>query len=129
MNIVLIEGHLSSAPRHRDLPSGSVLHSYEVSTCDDGVTRSVPVVWLDPVRAPNFSDGDQVVVVGSIRRRFFRAGGAVASRTEVEAELVVRPGSARAGRACAAAVAVASAAPDPPGTSSGATHVGSPGGR
>jgi len=105
MNIVLIEGHLSSAPRRRDLPSGSALHSYEVSTSDGGVTRSVPVVWLDPVRPPSLSTGDHVVVVGSIRRRFFRAGGAVASRTEVEAELVVRPGSARARRACAEAVA------------------------
>ena len=107
MNIVLIEGQLSSDPRRRDLPSGSALHSYEVSTRDGGVTRSVPVVWIDPVRPPRLSDGDHVVVIGSIRRRFFRAGGAVASRTEVEAEVVARPGSARARKACAAAVAAA----------------------
>ena len=118
MNIVLLEGHLSSDPRRRDLPSGSALHAYEVSTRDGRVTRSVPVVWVDPVRPPRLSDGDHVVVVGSIRRRFFRAGGAVASRTEVEAEVVARPGSARARRACAEAVA--STMPDRPETQPGA---------
>ena len=34
--------------------------------------------------------GDEVVVVGRVRRRFFRAGGATASRVEVEAEVVAR---------------------------------------
>lgn len=104
MNIVVIQGHLSSDPRQRDLPSGSILHAYEVSTRDGGVTRSVPVVWLDPVRPPRFAEGDEVIVIGSVRRRFFRAGAAVASRTEVEAEVVTRPGSARADRARVAVV-------------------------
>ena len=96
---MVIEGRLSSAPRQRELPSGSTLHAYEVSTRTDGVTRSVPVVWVDAVRPPRVTDGDDVLVVGAVRRRFFRAGGAVASRTEVEAEVVARVGSGRAARA------------------------------
>jgi single-strand DNA-binding protein len=104
MNVVLIEGRLSSDPRQRGLPSGSVLHSYEVSTSDGGATRSVPVVWVDPARPPRLVAGDRVVVVGSVRRRFFRAGGAVASRTEVEAGTVARAGSARARRAVVGAL-------------------------
>ena len=103
MNIVVIEGRLSSEPRERELPSGSTLHAYEVSTRSDGVTRSVPVVWVDASRPPKVTDGDEVVVVGAVRRRFFRAGGTVASRTEVEAEVVARAGSGRAARAWRAA--------------------------
>jgi single-strand DNA-binding protein len=105
MNFVIIEGRLSSEPRIRELPSGSALHAFEVSTDDGAVTRSVPVVWLDPVRPPKLGAGDRVVAVGAVRRRFFRAGGAVASRTEVEAEVVARAGSARSQRARAAALA------------------------
>jgi single-strand DNA-binding protein len=110
MNIVMIEGRLSSGPRCRELPSGSALHSFEVSTSDGEVTRSVPIVWLDPVRPPKLGEGDRVVVIGAVRRRFFRAGEAVASRTEVEAEVVARLGSARSRRAAAAALASAEAA-------------------
>jgi len=99
MNVVMIQGRLSSDPRQSDLPSGSTLHAYEVSTRSDGVTRSVPVVWVDASRPPAVTEGDDVVVVGSVRRRFFRAGGATASRTEVEAEVVARAGSKRAANA------------------------------
>ena len=49
----------------------------------------------DPPMAPETLDrviirfaGDEVVVVGRARRRFFRAGGATASRTEVVAAQV-----------------------------------------
>jgi single-strand DNA-binding protein len=40
--------------------------------------------------------GDEVVVVGTVRRRFFRAGGATQSRTEVLADKVVRASRTRA---------------------------------
>ena len=35
------------------------------------------------------------MVVGAVRRRFFRAGGATASRVEVEAAVVARAGDRR----------------------------------
>lgn len=92
MNIVVLRGTLSSEPRERTLPSGTNVMNWEVTTRSDAETRSVPVQWDDPPKAAlAFNEGDDVVILGSIRRRFFRAGGATASRTEVVAELAVKP--------------------------------------
>ena len=73
------------------LPSGSTLVVLQVTTrTDDGVTTSVPVVVWDPPTATELLDvGDEVVVVGRVRRRFFRTGAGSASRVEIEAEQVV----------------------------------------
>lgn len=91
MNIVLLRGTLSSEPTTRDLPSGSRVVNYEVTTrSDDGPACSVPVAWFDPpASAPGLSEGSEVVVAGQVRRRFFRTGGSTASRTEVVATAVV----------------------------------------
>jgi single-strand DNA-binding protein len=52
--------------------------------------ESVPVVWFDaPPRAMNLDVDQEVLVVGRVRRRFFRSGGATQSRTEVVAEEVL----------------------------------------
>ncbi len=100
LNMAIIRGSLSSPPRRRSLPSGSEMVSYEITATDsDGNRRSVPVVWIDPSRPPGLESGDEVVAVGCVRRRFFRAGGSTQSRTEVEASLVVRAGSPRAVKA------------------------------
>jgi len=96
MNITILRGHLSSDPRPRDLPSGDEIINYEVSTLDpDGRRQGVPVVWYVQGRTPRLQKGDEVVVVGEVRRRFFRAGGFTQSRTEVVASLVVAPNSKR----------------------------------
>jgi single-strand DNA-binding protein len=89
MNIVVLRGSLSSEPQLRTLASGSLLCSLEVTTrTSDGVS-SVPVAWFDPPTVPTFDAGSEVVIVGSVRRRFFRAGGATQSRTEVVATQVL----------------------------------------
>jgi single-strand DNA-binding protein len=80
-NVVVLHGHVSSAPRSRELPSGSTLLQLELTTRADGVTASVPVVWFDPTATVD--DGDEIVVVGHVRRRFFQAAGTTQSRTEV----------------------------------------------
>jgi single-strand DNA-binding protein len=50
----------------------------------------VPVSWLAPsVPALTWASGTDVLVVGRVRRRFFRAGGVTQSRTEVVASAVV----------------------------------------
>jgi hypothetical protein len=68
----------------------------------DGPDETVPVAWFDPPSGgPELRAGDRVVVTGRVRRRFFRAGGATASRTEVLAEEVL---STRRRRAVGAAV-------------------------
>jgi len=88
-NIAIVRGVLTRDPSIRDLPSGSVVVNYELSsTSRSGERRSVPVAWTDPSRPPALKSGDEVVVVGSVRRRFFRAGGSTQSRTEVVADLV-----------------------------------------
>ena len=91
VNVVVLAGRLSRPPELRALPSGDALAAYEVTVARlEGPAESVPVVWYTPpARADRFSAGDDVVVVGRVRRRFFRAGGATASRTEVVAATVV----------------------------------------
>ena len=91
MNLSVVTGHLSRPPEHRTLPSGEELVSYDLSVAgpDDRV-ESVPVAWPSaPASAADLAVGDAVLVVGRIRRRFFRAGGATQSRTEVVATSVV----------------------------------------
>lgn len=85
-NLVVLVGTLSSPPRPRSLPSGSWLVDFDVTTRGGTGTCSVPVAWPDPgARADRLDEGSPVVVVGYVRRRFFRAGGVTASRTEVVA--------------------------------------------
>lgn len=95
MNIVVLRGVLSSDPKMRVLPSGDELITYEVTTEVGEGVASVPVAWLTPRRPPAVGVGDAIVVIGHARRRFYRAGGGAASRTEVVASTVVKPGSRR----------------------------------
>ena len=95
-NLVVLRGTLSSEPRTRELPSGSVLSQFDITTRDAGGTQSVPVAWFDPPSSgADWEAGAELIVLGSVRRRFFRAGGTTQSRTEVVAEKVV---AARRGR-------------------------------
>ena len=108
MNIVALSGRLSRPPEERTLASGTRMMSLQVTV--DGVgenarAESVPVAWFDPTSgALDLDQGDPVVVIGRVRRRFFRAGSATQSRTEVVAERVVP-----AGRPAAVRTAMASA--------------------
>ncbi|MCU0260224.1 MAG: hypothetical protein MUE78_04320 [Ilumatobacteraceae bacterium] len=92
VNLVVLHGRVSSPPRVVELPSGSVLHQIELTTRGDEVA-TVPVAWFDPT--DHLEEGAEVIVVGQVRRRFFRAGGVTASRTEVVAERVIRAGRRR----------------------------------
>ena len=90
MNIVILRGVLSRPAEQRMLPSGDVIVAYEVRIAhEDGPADSVPVVWSAPVGRGLHDAGEEVVVTGRVRRRFYRAGGATQSRTEVVAEGVV----------------------------------------
>jgi single-strand DNA-binding protein len=89
-NLVVLRGTLSSETRTRELPSGSVLSQFDVTTRDADGTQSVPVAWFDPpASVGELEAGAELVVLGSVRRRFFRAGGVTQSRTEVVAAKVV----------------------------------------
>jgi len=94
-NIVVLCGTVTAAPVHRDLPSGGVVVQFDVRTDPGaaGPTRSVsvPVAWTDPPAAAlrPVTAGTEVVVAGTVVRRFFRVGGATQSRTEVVPDAVV----------------------------------------
>src|SRR5687768_11220382 len=98
MNLAVLTGRLSRPAETRALPSGDVLVDLQVTVDSDGTraAESVPVVWPDPpARGRELDTGDEVLVVGRVRRRFFRAGGVTTSRTEVVAQHVLRPRQAK----------------------------------
>lgn len=104
MNIVVLVGRLSSAPRQTQLPSGDERWAFELSCESDptspvpsasvageSVTLSVPVAVAAPIAGiEQFDTGTELVVAGVVRRRFYRVGGVTNSRTEVVAQSVVQ---------------------------------------
>ncbi len=92
INLAIVRGRLTRPAEQRVLPSGDRVMSLELSVSRPGErAESVPVSWADPPASAADLDADeQVVVVGRVRRRFFRAGGTTQSRTEVVADSVVR---------------------------------------
>ncbi len=90
-NLVVLRGLIRRNPEFRVLPSGDELVALDLTVRDGELpAESVPVVWHNPAAAAaKLVEGDDVVVVGRVRRRFFRAGGSTASRTEVHADKVL----------------------------------------
>ena len=96
MNIVILRVELSRPAEQRELPSGDVIVAYEVRiSYEAGPADSVPVVWSPPAGQGLLDAGAEVVITGRVRRRFYRAGGATQSRTEVVASGVARAGDCR----------------------------------
>ncbi len=94
-NVAVLRGAVRGDPVTRVLPSGGVVVQFDVSTTvrfrGTVSNTSVPVAWADPSSASmaGLVDGNELVVVGTVQRRFFRVGGATQSRTEVVAESVI----------------------------------------
>ena len=109
-NVVTLVGRLSRPAALKVLPSGDRLVSYEVRVeVPESRSETVPVVWPGaPASAAGREVDEQVLVVGRVRRRFFRSASGTQSRTEVVATTVVPTRSRRA----AAALAQARAALD-----------------
>jgi len=98
-NVAIVAGVCSSPPEIRVLPSEQRLAQLQVTTRVDGRALSVPVSVLDPPAwLEELDTGDEVVVLGAVRRRFFRAGASTASRVEIEAEVVCRARDRRRSR-------------------------------
>jgi single-strand DNA-binding protein len=88
VNLVVVQGLVREDPVVRSLSSGQQAISFELAVrSSDEALESVPVVSFDAacVVVPD----DEVVVVGRVRKRFFRVGGLTQSRTEVVAARVV----------------------------------------
>ena len=90
-NVVVLCGRVSSEPQSRQLPSGSTMLQFDLTTRTAAGSASAPVVWSDP--ATSVTCGTDVVVVGQVRRRFFRAGGVTRGASELAPERVKRPSS------------------------------------
>ena len=94
-NIAVIRGSVRAEPTIRELPGGGVVVQFDVATTTDSDGRplsvSVPIAWNDPTATQIgiLVSGFEVLVVGTVRRRFFRVGGVTQSRTEVVADAVV----------------------------------------
>lgn len=92
LNHAVLRGRLMSNPTTRELASGVSVVQFDLATSDPGGARvTVPVAWDDPpaARRDQLAADLEVVVVGWVRRRFFRANGGIQSRTEVVATDVV----------------------------------------
>ena len=93
-NEVRLVGRVSQAPEERVLPSGDVLWTFRVvvgrpaaaSRSSQTVDALECAAWSARAHrsVSAWSAGDVVEVTGALRRRFYRAGGAAASRVEVE---------------------------------------------
>ncbi len=84
-NLSILVGALSRGPVLRVLPSGDEVLSLELTIRPEGgAAESVPAAWTGaPAEAASWAEGEELVVVGRVRRRFFRSGGTTQSRTEV----------------------------------------------
>ena len=90
-NLSVLVGTLSRPAEVRTLPSGDEVVALEVTVRPEGQpAESVPVAWTGaPAAAARWPEGEEVLVVGRVRRRFFRAGGVKQSRTEVVATIAL----------------------------------------
>jgi single-strand DNA-binding protein len=83
-----VQGLVREDPVSRALSSGEQAVSFELSVrSPEDILESVPVVVFGT--PCSLSPDDDVVVIGRVRKRFFRSGGATQSRTEVVASRVV----------------------------------------
>jgi hypothetical protein len=98
LNLVVVRGECSGPPEIRELDSGRRLASIAVrAPGPDGRATSVPVtVWEPAGWVEDLVEGNDVIVVGAVRRRFFRtAVGGAATRVDVEAAFIGRAGQRR----------------------------------
>jgi len=93
-NLVVLRGAVRNEPTTRTLPSGGSVTQFDVTTEVAGRSVPVPVAMHD--LAVDCREGDQVVVIGHVQRRFFRVGGVTQSRTEVVASAAIRASRKRA---------------------------------
>ena len=101
VNEVRLVGLVGVDPEERMLPSGDSLWTFRLNIARPPAKRSAQgagqgssqrsdsldcAVWSGRPRrtVASWSKGDLVEVTGSVRKRFFQAGGATASRVEVE---------------------------------------------
>lgn len=88
LNMVIVIGNLVKPVEIRNLPSGVSIANFDVVVQQvDGTPDTVPVALFEaPDEALLWAPGGTLLVIGRVRRRFFRVGPSTQSRTEVVAE-------------------------------------------
>lgn len=87
VNLVILVGEVTSPPVQHTFQDGQIVSSFDIATLVEAGRISVPISLAGECDTTHV--GDSVCVVGCVRRRFFRSGGGVTSRTEVVAHHVV----------------------------------------
>jgi single-strand DNA-binding protein len=88
VNVVVLAGTIAAEPVERQLPSGDQVTEFRVSVPEAG-KRLLPLpvtAWHKAVgkRAlKEIAKGDDVLVYGTLARRFYRSGAGARSLTEV----------------------------------------------
>jgi len=101
INLAVVRGVASGPPEVRHLASGTRLASFALRTHGLGPpATSVPVaVWDPPAWVEQIDQGDELLVAGCVRRRFYRAlSGSLATRVELEAKVIGRVADRRSTR-------------------------------
>ena len=93
-NEVVLVGRVTSPAAERVLPSGDTITSWRITVDRDGDGRDVVdcTAWTARLQrsALGWQKGDVVEITGALRRRFWRAGAALGSATEVEVHTAKR---------------------------------------
>lgn len=97
-SVTLAQGVAVTAPSIRVTARGEIAEldlrtRAFVGTDSLGATSGPPIgvtIVANPELVADINEGDEVLVVGTTRRRFFRTGGTTVARTEVEAVSVVK---------------------------------------
>ena len=95
-SLTIAQGVVAAPPTVRSTARGEIaeldLRSRAFVSAES--TEPGPPIGLTIVATPELvegiEEGDELLVLGTTRRRFFRAGGATVARTEVEAVSIVK---------------------------------------
>lgn len=86
-NLSLVIGEVTTEPVARELSNGDIVTSLDIATRSSHGRITVPVFIEGD--GEGLEVGQRVLVCGVTRRRFFRSGGGVTSRTELLADAIV----------------------------------------
>lgn len=92
-NLAVALGVISGDVQIRTLPSGTELASFSISVSQaSGPATSIPVSWSAPTPKllERLEAGTEVLAIGRVVRRFYRAGGSTQSRTELVVDRIER---------------------------------------
>lgn len=93
-NVAMVRGTLVALPLVRVIDRHQRATTFDLATLVLGRRTVVPVVAIN-MDLPVIKVGDEVTVVGHVRRRFFRVGPRTQSITELVVEQIATRGSAK----------------------------------